>query len=54
MSFLEGKPGALAWLSLVLLTTFNVMDTLGRYLAGLPYMMLSRVKILALSYLRTI
>jgi hypothetical protein len=54
LNFLTGKPGALAWLSLVILTAFNVMDTLGRYLAGLPSMNLSRKTTLLLSYLRTV
>jgi len=53
LSFLSGKPGALAWLSLVILTAFNVMDTCGRYLAGVACMNLSRKTTVCLSYLRT-
>ena len=47
-------PFSAAWLNLVILTAFNVFDTLGRYLAGVSCMMLSPIKILVLSYLRTI
>ena len=54
LSFLEGTPGALAWLNLVILTAFNVMDTLGRYLAGVKCMNLSRRKTLGFSNLRTV
>ena len=44
----------MAWLSLILLTTFNVMDTLGRYLAGVSCLVMSRSKTLWLTYLRTL
>lgn len=52
LSFLTDRPGSLAWLNLVILTAFNVFDTLGRYLAGVTS--LSRVKTIVLSYLRSV
>ena len=52
--FLEGKPNELAYLNLLLLTVFNVMDTIGRYFAGLPSLDISRRKTLCLTYLRTV
>ena len=54
LSFLHGKNNELAWLSLVLLSIFNVMDTLGRYLAGFKCLSISRDKTLCLSYSRTL
>lgn len=59
LSFLEGHGAEssavdAAWLSLILLTTFNVMDTLGRYLAGVSCMSMTRLATLALTYLRTL
>jgi len=44
----------MAWLSLILLTTFNTMDTLGRYLAGWSCMDLTRSTTLLLTYVRTL
>lgn len=52
LSFASGKPGSLAWLNLVILTAFNVFDTLGKYIAGDTS--LSRVKTIVLSYSRTV
>ena len=52
--FLENEPGEAARLNLIILTAFNVFDTLGRYLAGVKCMMLSRIKIVVLTYLRMI
>ena len=53
LSFVEGSTST-AWLSLILLTTFNMMDTLGRCLAGMSCMGMKRRGILVLSYLRTL
>ena len=52
--FLANKPGEAAWLNFTILTAFNVFDTLGRYLGGVKCMILSRIKIIVLSYLRSI
>jgi len=58
LSFLQNNTDSTAsdaaWTSLIMLTTFNVMDTFGRYLAGLSCMNMTRQKTLLLTYLRTL
>ena len=57
LSFLQtgaSSASSLAWLNLILLTTFNAMDTLGRYMAGLICMNMTRQKTIVLTYLRTL
>lgn len=54
LSFFSNDASSLAWKFLILSTSFNVLDSAGRILAGLTCMNLSRTKTLILTYLRTL
>ena len=54
LQFMEGIKNYDSWFGLVMTLIFNFFDTLGRFLAGVPFFMIGDKATVAISYCRTI
>lgn len=54
LQFMKGMQNYDSWFFLVLVTIFNVFDTIGRYMGGVPKLTLPDTATIAGSYLRSI